>query len=77
MKGRLKNIFMKINKKGKIIVLIFTVLYLIFFIYGIIQLKEIYNKFSYGIIVSIMIAMFIAIFIYYLYFMYLILENKD
>lgn len=77
MKGRLKNIFMKINKKGKIIVLIFTVLYLIFFVYGIIQLKEIYNKFSYGIIVSIMIAMFIAIFIYFLYFMYLILENKD
>ena len=77
MKGRLKNIFMKTNKKGKIIVLIFTVLYLIFFVYGIIQLKEIYNKFSYGITVSIMIAMFIAIFIYFLYFMYLILENKD
>lgn len=65
------------NKKGKIIVLIFTVLYLIFFVYGIIQLKEMYSKFSYGIIVSIMIAMFIAIFIYYLYFMYLIFKKYD
>ena len=65
------------NKKEKIIVLIFTVLYLIFFVYGIIQLKEIYNKFSYGIIVSIMIAMFIVIFIYFLYFMYLIFKKYD
>lgn len=65
------------NKKGKIIVLIFTVLYLIFFVYGIIQLKEMYNKFSYGIIVLIMIAMFIAIFIYYLCFMHLIFKKYD
>ena len=65
------------NKKGKIIMLIFTLLYLIFFVYGIIQLKEIYDEFSYGIIVSIMIALFIAIFIYYLYFMYLIFKKYD
>lgn len=55
--------------------LIFTVLYLIFFVYGITQLKNIYNKFSYGITVLIMIALFIAIFIYYLYFTYLIFKK--
>lgn len=65
------------NKKDKRIMLIITLFYLMYLVYGTILLKEVYSILGFGIIVKFMIAFFISIFIFYLSFMYFIYKLRD
>lgn len=65
------------NKKDKRIMLIITLFYLMYLVYGTILLKEVYSILGFGIIVKLMIAFFISIFIFYLSFMYFIYKLRD
>ena len=65
------------NKKDKRIMLIITLFYLMYLVYGTILLKEVYSILDFGIIVKFMIAFFISIFIFYLSFMYFIYKLRD
>lgn len=65
------------NKKDKRIMLIITLFYLMYLVYGTILLKEVYSILGFGIIVKLMIAIFISIFVFYLSFMYFIYKLRD
>lgn len=65
------------NKKDKRIMLLITLFYLMYLVYGTILLKEVYSILGFGIIVKLMIAIFISIFVFYLSFMYFIYKLRD
>lgn len=65
------------NKKDKIIMSIITLFNLMYLVYGIILLKEVYNVLGFDIIVKLMLAIFISIFVFYLSLMYFIYKLRD
>ena len=65
------------NKKDKIIMSIITLFNLMYLVYGIILLKEVYSFLGFDIIVKLMLAIFISIFVFYLSLMYFIYKLRD